>query len=149
MKNPLRIFQLRSQPKLIRSDYNNWPSMIAPTSGSSGRRPLRPTRILFAPPRLKKRREGTGGYGGGGAQRLEGWATTHIRPEGTPIFILYSFLFILYSLRRTTNGRPYIHTALAEIHVETNALSRKRKFTTAISRQFTLKGFIMIIHLVI
>ncbi len=29
------------------------------------------------------------------------------RREATPVFILYSFFFILYSLRRTTDGRPY------------------------------------------
>ncbi len=27
-------------------------------------------------------------------------------PVGTPVFILYSFFFILYYLKRTTNGRP-------------------------------------------
>ncbi len=43
-----------------------------------------------------------------GEAELEGWVTTHIRPEGTPVFILYSLFFLLYYLKRTINDRPYI-----------------------------------------
>ena len=41
-----------------------------------------------------------------GEAELDEWETTHIRPEGTPVFILYSLLFILYYLKRTSNARP-------------------------------------------
>ena len=72
--------------------------MLAPTTG----RPVTPPQIvdLMGGDR--------GVWGVLGEAELEGWETTHIRPEGTPVFILYSLFFLIYYLRRAINDRPYI-----------------------------------------
>ena len=75
--------------------------MLAPTAGRRGADPYDHREL---PPQSCKRLwEGTGGYGGVlGEAELEGWETTHIRPEGTPLFF-----FILYSLMREGRPLPY------------------------------------------
>jgi hypothetical protein len=48
----------------------------------------------------------------GGTTKSAGTAH-NLLASPTPVFILYSFFFILYSLR-TTNGRPYIDLFYAD-----------------------------------
>ncbi len=83
----------------------NGRSMIAPINGASRRRPLRLARCP-----LKSFQRLVGGDRG-----VWGVARSALRGGKPPIFvakrllfILYSFFFILYYLKRTTNGRPYI-----------------------------------------